>query len=158
MTQEEKTENVYNVGFCSQEKNKTLRVGLVNATMATCLPLGTGISGILYREVGFNGVYALALVLCFVSVWMAHLSVHDVKVVKSESDKSLKESYWTQLKYFFNLKHVFHAFKVTFKRGENNRRMKIIALTVLISGVMGPLQGKFFYKFVFVHVQYIMIN
>lgn len=127
-------------------------MGLVNATMATCLPIGTGISGILYRLLGFNGVYALALVLCFISVWMAHLFVHDVKVIKFEPDTPLDISYWTQIKYFFNLKHILHAFKVTFKKGKNNRRMKIIVLTVLITGVMGPLQGKLVYKIVFVNI------
>lgn len=128
-------------------------MGLVNAVVAMCLPLGTGISGILYRALGFVGVYSLALVLCFISVWMAHLYIHDVKVIRSESDKPYKTSYWTQIKHFFNLKHIFYAFKVTFKKGENNRRMKIIALTVLIAGVMGPMQGKLVHKIVFIHIR-----
>lgn len=116
-----------------------MRIGLVNATMALCLPIGTGLSGILYRKLGFYGVYIIALILGLISVRMAHLCIHDTKQVKSVDEQNT--SYWTSFKYFFNLKHIVDAFKVTFKKGNNNRRMKVIALTLLITGVMGPLQG-----------------
>lgn len=140
--------------FCTQEKNKTFRVGLVNASVALCLPIGTGLSGILYRVLGFSGVYTLALVLCFISVCMAHLFIHDSKVIKFETEKKLNTSKWTQTKDFFDLKHLLDAFKVTFKKAENNRRMKTIALTLLLTGIMGPLQGKSVKKIVFVEMYY----
>lgn len=113
---------------------------MINATTAMCLPIGTGMSGILYRKLGFTGVYTIALILCFISIWMAYLCVHDTRRMKST--KELEETYWTRIKFFFNLKHLTDAFKVAFKKGENNRRMKVIALTLLITGIMGPLQGK----------------
>lgn len=128
--------------ICAQDKNKTLRVGMINATMALCLPIGTGLSGILYRKVGFYGVYTIALILGLISIWTAHVFVHDTKRIKFESDKENERSYWTRVKFFFNVKHLVEAFRVTFKKEKNNRRMKVIALTVLITGIMGPLQGK----------------
>lgn len=115
---------------------------MVNATMALCLPIGTGLSGILYRELGFTGVYIIALILCCISIWMAHIFVHDTKQIKFDSGKKHKRSYWTRIKFFFSLNHIIDAFKITFKKEKNNRRMKVIALTLLITGVMGPLQGK----------------
>lgn len=128
--------------LCVQEKTKTLRVGLVNATMALCLPIGTGLSGILYRKVGFIGVYTIAVVLCIISIIAAYYCVHDTKRTKYDMVKENKTSYWTRIKFFFDLKHIVEAFQVTFKKGKNNRRMKVIALTVLITAIMGPLQGK----------------
>jgi len=127
----------------TQEKTKTLRVGIVNATMALCLPIGTGLSGILYRKLGFTGVYTIALVLCAVSVWMAHLCVRDTRQIKSATDKEHDGTCCARVRFFFDLKHVLDAFRVTFKKGKNNRKMKVIALTVLITGIMGPLQGKY---------------
>lgn len=112
---------------------------MVNGVVALALPIGTGMSGILYRKLGFSGVYTIALILCFISVWMAHVCVHEPKRVKF--DEESKNSYWTRIKFFFNLKHLIEAFRVTFKKGQNNRRAKVIALTLLITGVMGPLQG-----------------
>ncbi|VVC34723.1 Hypothetical protein CINCED_3A013511 [Cinara cedri] len=142
------------VGDVSTEKNKTLRVGLVNATMALCLPIGTGLSGILYRKVGFYGVYTIALILGFISVWMAHIFIHDTKRIKFESEKEKEKSYWTRIKFFFNLKHLVEAFRVTFKKEKNNRRMKVIALTVLITGIMGPLQGDKGVAYLFTRVKF----
>lgn len=124
-------------------------MGLVNATMALCLPIGTGMSGILYRKLGFTGVYSIALLLCVISIVMGHLYIHDTRQIKLESDKIHEETYWTRVKFFFNLKHIVEAFRVTFKREKNNRRMKVIALTVLITGIMGPLQGKLIIKLQF---------
>ncbi|KAF0754150.1 hippocampus abundant transcript 1 protein-like [Aphis craccivora] len=123
-------------------QNKTLKVGLVNATMALCLPIGTGLSGILYRELGFTGVYIIALILCCISIWMAHIFVHDTKQIKFDSGKKQNRSYWTRIKFFFSLNHIIDAFKVSFKKEKNNRRMKVIALTLLITLIMGPLQGE----------------
>lgn len=116
-------------------------MGLINATMALCLPIGTGLSGILYRKVGFIGVYTIAVVLCIISIIAAHYCVHDIKQKKYDMSKE-KKSYWARIKFFFDLKHIADAFQVTFKNGKNNRRMKVIALTVLITAIMGPLQGK----------------
>lgn len=116
--------------------------------MAICLPLGTGLSGILYRQLGFTGVYIIALILCCISIWMAHIFVHDTKQIKFDSGTKLKMSYWSRIKFFFSLNHIIDAFKVTFKKEKNNRRMKVIALTLLITGIMGPLQGTYYINIV----------
>ncbi|XP_022170772.1 hippocampus abundant transcript 1 protein-like [Myzus persicae] len=142
------------VGDHSTEQNKTLRVGLVNATMALCLPIGTGLSGILYRELGFTGVYIIALILCCISIWMAHIFVHDTKQIKFNSGKKNERSYWNRIKFFFSLNHIIDAFKVTFKKEKNNRRMKVIALTLLITGIMGPLQGDKGVAYLFTRVKF----
>jgi len=140
------------IGDVSTIKNKTMRIGLVNATMALSLPIGTGFSGILYRKLGFTGVYTIALVLCFISIWMACVCVHDTKIIKSHKEN--KKSYWTSIIFFFNLKHIIEAFKVTFKNEKNNRRMKVIALTILITGIMGPLQGEKGVAYLFTRVKF----
>lgn len=114
---------------------------MANLTMALCLPIGTGMSGILYRTLGFTGVYTIALVLCFFSIWMAHVFIHDTRQIKCEPYKDHTISNWTRVKFFFNLKHIVDAFRVTFKHDTNNRRMKVIILTILITAIMGPLQG-----------------
>ncbi|CAH1724819.1 unnamed protein product [Aphis gossypii] len=142
------------VGDHSTDQNKTLKVGMVNATMALCLPIGTGLSGILYRELGFTGVYIIALILCCISIWMAHIFVHDTKQIKFDSGKKHKRSYWTRIKFFFSLNHIIDAFKITFKKEKNNRRMKVIALTLLITGVMGPLQGDKGVAYLFTRVKF----
>ncbi|XP_015374660.1 PREDICTED: hippocampus abundant transcript 1 protein-like [Diuraphis noxia] len=142
------------VGDHSTDQNKTLRIGLVNATMALCLPMGTGLSGILYRELGFTGVYIIALILCCISIWMAHIFVHDTKQIKFDSGMKHKMSYWSRIKFFFSLNHLIDAFKVTFKKEKNNRRMKVIALTLLITGIMGPLQGDKGVAYLFTRVKF----
>lgn len=120
-----------------------MRVGTANLTMALCLPIGTGMSGILYRELGFTGIYTIALVFCFISIWMAHVFIHDTRRIKCKSSNDHTRSKWTRVKFFFNLKHIVSAYHVTFKNDTNNRRMKVIVLTILIATIMGPILGKF---------------
>lgn len=122
--------------------------------MALCLPIGTGMSGILYRELGFAGVYIIALILCCISIWMGYIFVHDTKQIKFDSGKKYKSSFWDRIKFFFSLSHIVDAFKVTFKKEKNNRRMKVIALTFLITGIMGPLQGDKGVAYLFTRVKF----
>ncbi|XP_025410665.1 uncharacterized protein LOC112683723 isoform X2 [Sipha flava] len=142
------------IGDVSTDKNKTIRVGLVNATMALSLPIGTGLSGILFRTVGFVGVYCIAIVLCLFSIWMAHVCIHDTMQVRTESEKTRHLSCWSKAKFFFDLKHIVDAFKVTFKKAKNNRRTKVIVLTILITGIMGPLQGDKGVVYLFTRVKF----
>ncbi|XP_025202225.1 uncharacterized protein LOC112599518 isoform X2 [Melanaphis sacchari] len=142
------------VGDHSTDQNKSLRVGLVNLTMAMSLPIGTGLSGILYRAIGFSGVYIISLILCCISIWMGYIFVHDTKQIKLDSGKKQKKSYWNRIKFFFSLNHLIDAFKVTFKKEKNNRRMKVIALTFLITGIMGPLQGDKGVAYLFTRVKF----
>lgn len=51
------------------------------------------------------------------------------------------------LKDFFDLEHVKDTFKVAFKKGEGNRRMRVAMLMIVVCVVIGPMHGKLFLNF-----------
>lgn len=53
---------------------------------------------------------------------------------------------------FFDKSHVVETFRVAFKNGARQRRLRVIMLIVVVMVVDGPLHGEFFFFFVFKHV------
>ncbi|XP_050443837.1 solute carrier family 46 member 3-like [Adelges cooleyi] len=140
------------VGDISTLKDKTMRVGLVNLTVAISLPIGTAFSGILYRKLGFYGVYGISSILCIISIYFAYTFVEDKNpVINSKENKG---TYWSRIKFFFDLKHIIEAFRVSFKKEKNHRRLKVIVLTILITTIMGPLQGEKGVSYLFTRIKF----
>ncbi|XP_050525543.1 uncharacterized protein LOC126896640 isoform X2 [Daktulosphaira vitifoliae] len=139
------------VGDISTVKEKTLKIGMVNLTVAFCLPIGSALSGILYRKFGYYGIYGTSSILCIISILLAFILVQD-KNLAVVTDSS--NSFWSHIKTFFNLKHVIKAFRVSFKKSKNHRRLKVIALIILITTIMGPQQGEKGVLYLFTRVKF----
>lgn len=46
------------------------------------------------------------------------------------------------LKDFFDVRYLLETMRTAFRKGENNRRMKVVLLMVVVMLVIGPLHGK----------------
>jgi len=65
-------------------------------------------------------------------------------IEKKSIDKSV-------LADFFDREHVLETFRVAFKNGENQRRLRVIMLIIVVMVVIGPMHGKlefFFFYFI----------
>lgn len=110
------------------------------------ITIGTALSGVLMQKVGIFGIYSIAIVLNLLTVIYGIVFVEEVKASTINTEcckKPLTKS--TSGFHFFNdffkMKHIKEAFKVTFKKGKQNRRMKMVLLMVAIFVIWGPLQG-----------------
>jgi len=126
-------------------KMRTLRIGIVNVFCSVGVPIGTALSGVLFRELGFYGVYIIATVLYVFAFVYGMVFIKETKPPASSAveyktpagDASCVDF----VRDFFSLSHIKEAVRVTFKEGEHNRRLRIISLMVVVIVVMGPLHG-----------------
>jgi len=126
-----------------QVKMRTLRIGIVNVFCSVGVPIGTALSGVLFRELGFYGVYIIATVLYIFGFVYGMIFIKETTPEISIESKAppRNTSCVDFLKDFFSLSHIKEAVRVTFKEGQYNRRLRIIALMVIVIAVMGPLHG-----------------
>ncbi|XP_050421662.1 solute carrier family 46 member 3-like [Adelges cooleyi] len=144
------------VGDVTTVKMRTLRIGVVNVFCSVGVPIGTALSGILYREIGFYGVYAIATVLYVFSFVYGMVFIKEEHPdVKTETKQPpLDTSCVYLVKDFFSLSHIKEAVHVAFKEGKHNRRLRIISLMVVVMVVMGPLHGEMSVMYLFTRVRF----
>lgn len=133
-------------------KNRTLRVGFVSLFASISVPIGSALSGVLFRDYGFYGVYIISTVL-YLSIFVYGIFViKDVGVPDEPKENGVETkiasvdrvSVRSTVADFFDLKHVKESFRVTFKRGKTgNRRLDIVLMFIIIVIVSGPLTGMY---------------
>lgn len=124
------------ISTVSSVESRTLRIGAVNVIFNISLTIGMAMSGIVYSELGFYGVFGLGLCMYFIGLTYAYFRVDE----KSEELEPKKKIGFC--KDFFDLAHIKDTFRVAFKKGKRNRRKKICILMILVMVIIGPLHGK----------------
>ncbi|XP_060833931.1 uncharacterized protein LOC132917281 [Rhopalosiphum padi] len=127
------------VGDVTGEELKTLRIGIVNLLSTVGMAIGTALSGITFQKLGFYGVYGTSSALCVIGLLYGLVFIKEVS--PNELDNKTKTQNNGVLNGFFNAKHIQEAFKVTFKDGPHNRKLRIIMLMCIAFLIMGPLNG-----------------
>lgn len=107
------------------------------------VPIGTALSGILFRELRFYGVYIIATVLYVLAIAYGIIFIKESQPEHfSKCDKQRKaESCLYLINDFFDISNIKEAIVVTFKEGKHNKRPRIIALMIVVFVVTGPLYG-----------------
>ncbi|CAI6344703.1 unnamed protein product [Macrosiphum euphorbiae] len=122
------------------EETKTVRIGIVNILSLVGMAIGTALSGITFQKLGFYGVYGVSSVLFIIGLLYGLVFIKEVSPNKPEN--AIPQTRNNGLfNGFFNAKHIQEAFKVTFKDGPQNRKLKIIMLMCIAFLIMGPLNG-----------------
>lgn len=134
-----------------QVEDRTLRVGLVSLFASISVPVGSALSGVLFREYRFYGVYAISTALYLFSLIYGIMVIRDAKPVTAETgdngcgaDVKATEKFGgntSAVADFFDLKHIKEAFRVAFKRDNDNRRTNILLLLIVVVILVGPLSG-----------------
>ncbi|CAH1708580.1 unnamed protein product [Aphis gossypii] len=144
------------IGDVSSVKYRTLRIGIANVFYSVAVPIGTALSGVLFRGLGFYGVYTIAIVMYALTISYGVIFIKDIKSEKSleskEPPKSTSCFYF--IEDFFSLSNIKEAIRVTFKEGQHNRRLRIISLLVVVIVVMGPLYGEMSMMYMFTRLKF----
>lgn len=127
------------MGDTTSLETRTLRIGVVNVFVSLGVPVGMALSGVLYMKIGFYGVFTISSCLYVVSFLYGVFRIKEPKKtdVPEPSNKSCGF-----IRDFFDLKHVNETFQVAFKKGERNRKMRVIMLMIVVMVVIGPMHGK----------------
>lgn len=116
------------------------------------IPVGAALSGVLFRDYGFYGVYGVSTALylfCLVYVLLAVKKNERAAPAEKPKKAGVRETDGRRTRAvtdFFDLKHVRDAFRVTFRRhGDDGGRtvVHIVLLLVVVVILVGPLSGRY---------------
>ncbi|VVC29230.1 Major facilitator superfamily,Major facilitator superfamily domain [Cinara cedri] len=134
-------------------KMRTLRIGILNLSLTIGISFGVALSGIMYQKLGFYGIYSVCATMYTTGLIYGIIYLKDKRTNKPDNEAPAvcqdskilavkKTSFFTNAKDFFDLKHIKNAFGVTFKKGNDNRRLRIIMMMLVLMIIMGPMTGE----------------
>ncbi|XP_045446533.1 proton-coupled folate transporter-like [Melitaea cinxia] len=132
----------------SCEETRTFRVGIANLCLTAGVPIGTALSGILLKHIGYYGVFSLSSLLFCFSICHGYFYIKDPEKPKLDEEKE-KLGLFASVKSFFNIRHVKDTVTVAFKKGPNNRRVKSILILSSIAFIYGPSYGEYTVRYLF---------
>lgn len=135
------------MGDITSVETRTLRIGIVNLCSSISVPIGTAVSGVLYKKIGYYGVFSLSASIYVLSFFYGYFKIPEEKKEPGPSEKTTPEDRVKPglvgfLKDFFDLHHIRETMAVAFKRGDNNRRKRVMLLMIVVIVVFGPMHGK----------------
>uniref|UniRef100_A0A2M4AAV7 Putative adenylate cyclase n=1 Tax=Anopheles triannulatus TaxID=58253 RepID=A0A2M4AAV7_9DIPT len=122
-------------------EERTLRIGIVNLCFSLGVPIGMAFSGILLKQIGFYGVFTISASLYLVAFFYGAFLVPEVNIL-NEKERLRASEKRNLLADFFDREHVMETFRVAFKIGQRQRRLRVIMLMIVVMVVIGPLHGE----------------
>lgn len=125
---------------------RTLRIGVLNLSLTIGISLGIALSGILFQKLGFYGIYSISATMYFTGIVYGFLYLKNPPIKNAEptaEEVGTKSSFCANVRDFFDIKHLKKAFGVTFKKGTDNRRLRILTMMLVLMIIMGPMSGWF---------------
>ncbi|KAJ0180107.1 hypothetical protein K1T71_004698 [Dendrolimus kikuchii] len=139
----------------SSEESRTFRVGVTNLCLTAGTPIGSVLSGVLLKHVGYYGVFGLSSVLYILSIIYGFVYIKDPeRNITDKPDKNESSDLRGFLKSFFDIKHVKDTLTVAFKKGPNNRRTKSILILASIAFIYGTSYGEYTVRYLFTRYRF----
>lgn len=134
-------------------ETRTVRIGILSVCGYVAIPLGTALSGVALKVIGFYGIYSLSAFIYLLSFTYGILRIKESSLkydidrkynIDKHEDSHVKEEFSVSqlLKDCFDFRHVKDIFSVVFKKTANNRRQTIILIIVTDMIVVSVYQGK----------------
>lgn len=147
------------MGDITSIETRTLRIGIVNVCSSISVPIGTAVSGILYKKIGYYGVFSLSASIYVLSFFYGYYKIPEGKKppVKNEKvglEEEVKPGIIGFLKDFFDLHHIRDTITVAFKSGANNRRKRVMLLMIVVIVVFGPMHGEMTVMYLFTRYRF----
>lgn len=137
------------MGEITSLETRTLRIGIVNLCSSLSVPIGTAVSGILYKKIGYYGVFSLSASIYVLSFFYGY---HKIREEKRPSQPATEKAVLAEelrrtglisfLRDFFDLQHIRETMAVAFKSGAHNRRKRVMLLMIVVIVVFGPMHGE----------------
>ena len=98
-----------------------------------------------FRQIGFYGIFSISAVLYIIALFYGYFYVEEPKL-KIDEKQRLKSAEKSLLADFFDKEHVMETFRVAFKKGENQRGLRVSMLLIVVMVVIGPMHGEVFFN------------
>ncbi|XP_019880553.1 proton-coupled folate transporter isoform X2 [Aethina tumida] len=139
------------IGDVTTVETRTLRIGIVNVFCSLGIPIGLALSGVLYKKIGFYGVFSISAFLYIVALYYGYTKVKEPKKLDVPEISNKTCGF---VRDFFDIRHLGETFRVAFKKGENNRRMKVMLLMLVVMVVIGPMHGEMNVTYLFTRYRF----
>ncbi|XP_074030486.1 probable peptidoglycan muropeptide transporter SLC46 isoform X2 [Leptinotarsa decemlineata] len=141
------------IGDITTLEERTLRIGIANLFFSLSIPIGLALSGILYKKIGFYGVFSISAVMYIMAFIYGYKRIQESgKAQKSTATPPSGPCAF--IKDFFDFHHITETFNVVFKKGENNRRSKVLVLMFVVMVVVGPFHGELAVSYLFTRYRF----
>ncbi|CAG9834060.1 unnamed protein product [Diabrotica balteata] len=130
---------------------RTLRIGIVNVFCSLGIPIGLALSGILYKKIGFYGVFSVSAIMYIMAFYYGYKSIKEPKKLDKPT---LPDKPCAFIRDFFNVRHLLDTFRVAFKKGESKRRKKVMLLMLVVMVVIGPMHGEMSVGYLFTRYRF----
>ncbi|XP_050342610.1 uncharacterized protein LOC126768499 isoform X1 [Nymphalis io] len=129
------------ISAITNDQNRTFRMGLINFSLTVGFPIGMGVSGILLKSIGYYGCYGLVASLHFINLMYNIFVLKDPKRTPEQKMHD-KKGIGHFIRLFFDLSNIKDTLKIVYKKGANNRRLRICVLLIVVSILFGPMHGE----------------
>ncbi|XP_063241106.1 proton-coupled folate transporter-like [Bacillus rossius redtenbacheri] len=136
------------IGDVTTVHMRTFRMGVVHVFVSLGMPFGMALSGILFRLIGFYGMFSLSSVLYVLGFTYGMMRVREPKPpIPRPPDVGF-------LQDFFNIEHVKETFEVAFKKRHGNRRQRVLMIMILSIVLVGPMFGETSVNYLFTRYRF----
>lgn len=111
----------------------------MNTFISLAFPIGTAVSGILLYELGYYGVFLIALSFYVFALIYASLTIKDKPAAIRQDTETGCKAWGSVLSYH----HVLQTFNVATKNRVLKKRLRILLLILCYFTVAGPVHGNF---------------
>ncbi|KAF5269815.1 hypothetical protein FQR65_LT05861 [Abscondita terminalis] len=139
------------IGTISNVETRTVRVGAISTFSYVTYTVGIALSGVVFLAVGFYGVFSISFAMEVLGIIYAYIRIKDIVNINSDTNQVEKVNFF---KDFFRLSHISDTFKVAFKKGKRNRKMRICVIMFLVMVTCGPLYGEYAVMYLFTRYKF----
>lgn len=143
------------VSTISSLETRTLRIGAVSMFTNVSVTIGMALSGVLLRQIGFYGVFSLALCIYAVALIYGQVTIKENNLNQTKSVEETcsapKKNFFVD---FFDPSHIKETLRVAFKNDVRNRKKRICTIMVLVMVIIGPLHGEMTVMYLFVRYKF----
>ncbi|XP_032511509.2 proton-coupled folate transporter-like [Danaus plexippus] len=139
------------IGDITTNEDRTYRVGIVNLCMSLGYPIGSALSGVLLTWIGYYGIFSLSASFYLFSLIYGYYFLEDPK---RDAVNEKPRGCFSFIREFFDIALVIETFRVAFKKGPGNRRLRVSLLLLVVFVVFGPSQGEFSILYLFTRYRF----
>ncbi|XP_023940068.2 solute carrier family 46 member 3-like [Bicyclus anynana] len=141
------------LGDITSKETRTFRIGILSLCMTIGFPIGMGMSGVLLKYAGYYGVFSVSALFQFLNFCYVTFSIKDHTWLESK-DKEKKPGFIGFLKEFFDFRSIRDTVQIAFKKGTNNRRLRICLVMAVVCFTFGPLWGELSVMYIFARYRF----
>ncbi|CAH0699715.1 unnamed protein product [Spodoptera exigua] len=141
------------LGDITSKDTRTFRMGILNLCMTVGFPIGMGLSGILLRYLGYYGVFSISAALQFINFCYVLFVIDDHTWLENK-DKVKRTGFGGFFLEFFDFQSLKHTVEIAFKKGPNNRRLRICLVLTVVCLTFGPMWGEMSVIYIFTRYRF----